>query len=277
MRADAAQVHLRRRDARVSERIPHDVERRTRSDHVHRERGPEPVRVHTPRDTSLTPEPRQQVPDVRLVHLPSGKCAEERTSDGDVPCPAQLEPAAHERDGAEKAMPPILPALAPQSLRHEFWRPSGLPLHGEELIEQRRARVGDYPEALRQAMIERHWSFFPLWYYGEAMAVRDAELWRLDMLLEAAFNLLAVLAALNRRYFARFELKRMRALIAQMELAPPRLAERLESLFRLAPEPAAAELGRMVEETRALVAAELPDLELPLRLPPGTRQQPWSM
>src|SRR5438034_9254738 len=35
----------------------------------------------------------------------------------------------------------------------------GLPLHGEELIEQRRARVGDYPEALRQAMIERHWSF----------------------------------------------------------------------------------------------------------------------
>lgn len=153
----------------------------------------------------------------------------------------------------------------------------GLPLHGEELIEQRRARVGVYPEALRQAMIERHWSFFPLWYYGEAMAVRDAELWRLDMLLEAAFNLLAVLAALNRRYFARFELKRMRALIAQMELAPPRLAERLESLFRVAPEPAAAELGRLVEETRALVAAELPDLELPLRLPPGTRQQPWSM
>src|SRR5918996_458596 len=86
----------------------------------------------------------------------------------------------------------------------------GLALCGEDLLERRRARVRTYPEPLRRAMIERHWNFFPLWYYGEAMAMRDAELWRLDMLLEAAFNLLAVLAALNRLYFSRFELKQMR-------------------------------------------------------------------
>ena len=153
----------------------------------------------------------------------------------------------------------------------------GLPLYGDELVERWRARVRDYPEPLRRAMVKRHWNFFPLWYYGDAMATRDTELWRLDMLLDAAFNLLAVLAGLNRLYFARFELKRMRALIAKMELAPPQLADRLESLFRLDPDAAALELGRLVEETRALVAAGLPDLELPLRFPPGTRQQPWSI
>jgi predicted nucleotidyltransferase len=153
----------------------------------------------------------------------------------------------------------------------------GLPLYGEELLERRRARIGKYPEPLRRAMIERHWNFFPLWYYGEAMATRDAELWRLDMLLEAAFNLLAVLAALNRLYFTRFQLKKMRELIAQMKLAPARLGHRLESLFRLEPDAAAEELERLVEETHALVAAELQDLELPLRFAPGTRQQPWSL
>jgi predicted nucleotidyltransferase len=153
----------------------------------------------------------------------------------------------------------------------------GLPLYGEDLIERRRVRIRDYPEQLRRAMVERHWNFFPLWYYGEAMAARDAELWRLDMLLEAAFNLLGVLAALNRVYFSRFELKQMRALIAKMELAPPELADRLESLFGLEPDLAAAELGRLVDETRMLVAPELPDLELALRFPPGTRQQPWSI
>ncbi len=153
----------------------------------------------------------------------------------------------------------------------------GLPLHGEELLERRRARVRTFPEPLRRAMVERHWDFFPLWYYGEAMAARDAELWRLDVLLEAAFNLLGVLAALNRLYFTRFELKHMRALTARMELAPPQLADRLESLFRLGADQAGAELGRLVDETRALVAHELPDLELPLRFPPGTRQQPWSI
>ena len=151
----------------------------------------------------------------------------------------------------------------------------GLALYGEDLLERRRARVRAYPEPLRQAMVERHWNFFPLWYYGEAISARDGELWRVDMLLQGAFNLLGVLAGLNRLYFTRFELKRMRALISRMELAPPELAERLESLFRLEPVAAAAELGRLVEETRALVAQELPDVDLSLEFPPSTRQRPW--
>jgi predicted nucleotidyltransferase len=151
----------------------------------------------------------------------------------------------------------------------------GLPLYGEELVQRWQARMRDYPAPLRRAMIERHWSFFPVWYHGESMAARDAELWRLDMLLEAAFNLLAVLAGLNRLYFGRSELKRMRTLIAKMELAPSNLADRLESLFQLEPEAAAAELGRLVEETRVLVTREFPDLELPLQFPPGQRQKPW--
>ena len=151
----------------------------------------------------------------------------------------------------------------------------GLPLYGEELIESWQARLRAYAEPLRRAMIERHWNFYPLWYHGDAIAARDAELWRIDALLDGAFNLLAVLAGLNRLYFARFQFKGLRAFVAKMELAPPRLAERLEALFRLAPEDAAAELGRLVEETRTLVRREFPGMELPLRFPPATRQKPW--
>ncbi len=152
----------------------------------------------------------------------------------------------------------------------------GLPLHGEELIGRWQARLREYPEALRREVIERHWRVLPLWYHAGAIAARDAELWRLDALLDAAFDLLAVLAALNRVYFTRFELKRTRALVAGLELAPSRLADRLESLFRVEPQEAATELGQLVEETRALALAELADLELPLRFPPETRQRPWS-
>lgn len=83
----------------------------------------------------------------------------------------------------------------------------GLPLYGEERIARWRARLEPFPEPFRRAMIERHWDFFPLWYHAEAMAARDTELWRLDVLLDGAFNLLGVLAGLNRIYFARFELK----------------------------------------------------------------------
>ncbi len=153
----------------------------------------------------------------------------------------------------------------------------GLPLHGVEVLAAWRERVAEYPEPLRRASIEHHWRFFPLWWYGEAMAARDSELWRLDMLLEAAFNLLGVLAALNRVYFARFELKRFRALVAKLEHAPPLLADRIERLFRLPAAEAADELGRLVVETRDLVARELPDLELPLRRAPGTHAKPWRI
>jgi hypothetical protein len=152
----------------------------------------------------------------------------------------------------------------------------GLPLYGQELIGRWKARVECYPEPLRWKMVQRYWSFFPLWYGSAAMAKRDAELWRLDVLIDAAFNLLGVLAGLNRLYFTRFQFKRTRAFVAGMKIAPARLAQRLESLFRLDPESAAAELGRLVEETAALVEEELPGFDVELRFPPGTAQQPWS-
>jgi len=152
----------------------------------------------------------------------------------------------------------------------------GLPLYGSDLIERWKLRARKYPERLRPAIIERHWSFFALWYYGDAMAARDTELWRLDMLLDAAFNLLAVLAALNRLYFTRFELKRTHDFIGKMETAPHGLADRIEALFALQPAAAATELGELVGETRNLVSAEFPDLALPLPFPPGHRQRAWS-
>lgn len=153
----------------------------------------------------------------------------------------------------------------------------GLPLHGEELIARWRARLQPFPEPFRREMIERHWDFFPLWYHAEAMAARDSELWRLDVLLEGAFNLLGVLAGLNRIYFARFELKRTRDLVAKMELAPPALADRIENLFHLSPTEAASAFGTLIEETRQLVQQELPDLDLKLSQPLDSQQQRWPI
>jgi len=151
----------------------------------------------------------------------------------------------------------------------------GIPLHGPELIEHWRERASDYPDSLRRAMIERHWRFFPLWYVDRQVAARDALVWRHEILVNAAFDLLAVLAALNRLYFTRFQLKRMRKLVGRMRLAPPDLADRLERLVADG-EGAVRELERLVAETQALVTAELPDLELRLRQPVGARREPWD-
>ncbi len=153
----------------------------------------------------------------------------------------------------------------------------GIALRGEKLISRWQALARDYPDELQRATITQHWRVFPVWWYQDALAARDAELWRVELLLDAAFHLLGVLAALNRVYFSRFELKRLRTLTATFTVAPAQLSERIESLFSLAPAASADELGLLVEETRALVLSRLPNTDLPLARKPGTRIQPWQI
>jgi len=145
----------------------------------------------------------------------------------------------------------------------------GIPFHGEELIERWRARVAEYPEGLREAMVRQWWRFFPLWYHEGALAERDVALWRQEELVNAAYGLVGTLAGVKRLYFARFEFKRQRAFIAKMAIAPERFADRLEALFTLPPAEAVAELGALVLETQAIVERELPGVDVSLRRPPG--------
>jgi predicted nucleotidyltransferase len=152
------------------------------------------------------------------------------------------------------------------------------------LLEGRPLRAGQiarwreqarYRDEYQRAAIERHWKVFPLWAYEDYLRGRDAQLWRQQVLLEAAFDLLAVLAALNRVYFTDFEVKRMRDVVGQLELAPPNLAERLERL--LLPDTSPAELESLVAETQALLEEHLPDVELPpLRHAIGEKLEPWG-
>ena len=153
----------------------------------------------------------------------------------------------------------------------------GIPVHGDELIERWRARVADYPEGLRVAMVKHWWRFFPLWFHEPALAERDAGLWRQEELVNAAYALIGTLAGVNRLYFARFELKRQHAFLEKMAIAPPSFADRLDSLFMLPPAEAIAELGSLVLETQAIVQRELPGVDVTLRRPPGGAQvQAWG-
>jgi predicted nucleotidyltransferase len=149
----------------------------------------------------------------------------------------------------------------------------GMPLRGEELIARWREQCR-YRDQYQRAVLERHWKIFPLWAYEGYLRGRDASLWRQQLMLQGAFDLLAVLAALNRVYFTDFEVKRTREFVATLELAPPNLLERLERL--LLPGTPATELESLVAETQALLAEHLPEVELPpLRRAVGERLEPW--
>jgi len=156
----------------------------------------------------------------------------------------------------------------------------GLPLHGRELIEAWR-RDAAYTEAAQRATIERHWRFFPWWYFQEKLRARDATVWRHDVLVQSAYSIVGVLAALNRVYFSTIEFKRARTFLARLDVSPPDLADRLELLFAGDERASTDELERLVAETQALVAHQFPDLDLAIEwggrpTPPGGREAPWS-
>jgi hypothetical protein len=148
---------------------------------------------------------------------------------------------------------------------------------GAEWIERWKARIAAYPDGLQRAMVVRHLQFFPLWAMPYISGARDATIWQHQILVEGAFNLLAILAALNRQYFSTFQFKKMRRFLAPMTIVPARCAERLEDLFRLPPVEAAGAFETLVRDVVALIEQAWPDVDTePVRRRLGYRRAAWQ-
>jgi hypothetical protein len=137
----------------------------------------------------------------------------------------------------------------------------GMPLYGEDVIAGWKRRLA-YSEDLRRREVEANIGFFPIWRADRQLAARDAEMFRRQMLVEGAFRLVAVLSALNRVYFSTFQFKRAAAHFNELALKPDRLGERLDAVVNAPPSEAAEELRALVEETKALVTREMPEVDV---------------
>jgi hypothetical protein len=153
-----------------------------------------------------------------------------------------------------------------------------IPLHGEALINQWKTRLLDYPPELGRAMVTHYLRFFPIWGLQEWLITRDATIWRYQIFVEAAQNLLGILAGLNRCYYTTFQFKRMRQFIQTLALAPPNLAERIETLFEPDLQAGAAQLEKLVTETVALVKQHMPEIDTSSveRRLGGWRREAWK-
>ena len=99
-------------------------------------------------------------------------------------------------------------------------------LFGEERYEPIRARVLDYPEALRRSMVEAHPKFSPSWIYDGMGRDRGDLVVFYEYVLATMRNVVGVLAGLNRVY------------VAPDKLRPARgRARRCATCQRTAPDP----------------------------------------
>ena len=137
-----------------------------------------------------------------------------------------------------------------------------VPLAGAAQLAALRARLVPFPPALARAMV-RHGLATPIpWRAITQLLHRDAALWCREIQIEACYRLLLVLCGLNGRYFTRFQVKRMHRLAAQLALAPPALADRIEALLLAPPREAFVQLHALEGEVLELVAEAFPDIAL---------------
>lgn len=134
-------------------------------------------------------------------------------------------------------------------------------LFGDDRYEPIRARVLNYPEALRRSMVEAHLKFSPSWIYDGMGRDRGDLVVFYEYVLATMRNVVGVLAGLNRVYVAPDKLKRLGAVVSRMELTPPDAARRLDALLDLPREQVKLELDDLVAQTLDLVDEHLPEVD----------------
>jgi hypothetical protein len=117
-----------------------------------------------------------------------------------------------------------------------------------------------------------------VWALHDRLETRDGTIWRTELMVSVAHNLLGTLAGLNRRYFSPFQFKRMRRYAQKLTIAPRDFADRLESVFHTDSEAASLELEALAKETVELVEQHMPQIDTSrAKRRIGWRPQAWTM
>jgi hypothetical protein len=170
----------------------------------------------------------------------------------------------------------LLVAHDPTTLNHKI--AEGLlkaeALLGAQRLRQWRARVAQFPPALGDAMMRHHLAQPTPWKWFSYLLHRDSALWCREMQVDACWRLLGTLAGLNRQYFTAYQFKRTHSFAERLPIAPPNLADRVETLLAAPLPEAFAMLYALEGEVLALVAEHAPQIDLTVVLGRRTRWLP---
>ncbi|MEO7995668.1 MAG: nucleotidyltransferase domain-containing protein, partial [bacterium] len=135
-------------------------------------------------------------------------------------------------------------------------------LRGEAAYANWRTRAATYPEALREAMIRAQLPFMPRWVPEQHGLVRGDILHFHELRLSSVKKLVAMVAALNGRYFDSSKWKHVGGLLELCPIAPQGFRTRIDAILSGDPVAGLDDLHRLIDEVLALVATTVPSVDL---------------
>jgi hypothetical protein len=165
------------------------------------------------------------------------------------------------REDVEHVLTDVLDRFDPDPVKQSLVGAilTGIALHGRGLLEEWQRRVAEYPEELRVAVVRAHAQIEGLWRL-DAFAARGNPVAGYGVLTVAHEQLLHALLGLNRQYYS--GVKSLDAVVAQLELAPDDLLERIRASYPLRPRASRESLTRLVEETYDLIEEHVPEVDV---------------
>lgn len=133
-----------------------------------------------------------------------------------------------------------------------------IPLYGEDLVQQWKERVQEYPEELAARFLQTYLPHFHLRQLNLA-ARRNNPTAFYHILSDIQCSLFLILLALNRSYFPTY--KWMYHSLVGMPTGPRQIAARLRQMFHEPPLRAATQLHAVLAETLAIVEAHYPQVD----------------
>ena len=180
-------------------------------------------------------------------------------------------------DFIERVLDDVLERYDPSDLKQSLLAAiiSGIPLHGEALIEGWRSRAATYPRELAVAVVQRHAQIDHFWRTDMFLERGNNLMLLYDTLVQVSKKLLYVLLALNRTYYSGLKWPHLQ--VNGLQIAPSDFYVRLAGVFQSEPRTAALELQTLVEEVYTLIEREMPEVDVDwLRGVFRWRRQPWD-
>ncbi|WP_420632205.1 nucleotidyltransferase domain-containing protein [Candidatus Leptofilum sp.] len=137
---------------------------------------------------------------------------------------------------------------------------TGLPLKGAEITDSWKTKLANYPPELSDLLVKKHLRFRPHWVLQKMGVDRNEVIFLQEELLNAVQNIFGVLCGLNQMYHPG-KIKGLNYTVAQMQLAPSNVANRLPALFEVDMQTAVSNLKTLIEETVKLVEIHLPHID----------------